>query len=141
MNARNPSICIGPNPSVSPEAGAPNALAQSRHAHKELERMIRRFADVFPGAAADAVSDADFCTDADIAAVARKQEGGDRPPASQRSPAAPALGCFDAGGWRIGSRGVRALAMRPAFRRAFRGGIVSPIPRNVEPDVHRVLSR
>jgi hypothetical protein len=73
MNARNLSICIGPNLFVSPEAGSPNALSESLQANKELEVMIRRFDEVFPKIAADGFSAADFCTEADIAAILNKQ--------------------------------------------------------------------
>jgi hypothetical protein len=73
MNARNLSICIGPNLFVSPEAGSPNALSESLQANKELEVMIRRFEDVFPQIAADGFGDADFCTQDDIDALVNKK--------------------------------------------------------------------
>jgi hypothetical protein len=71
MNARNLSICIGPNLFVSPESESPNALSESLWANKALELMIRRYDEVFPGPSASGFGDEDICTDEDIATALR----------------------------------------------------------------------
>jgi hypothetical protein len=71
MNARNLSICIGPNLFVSPESESPNALSESLYANKALEVMIRRYDEVFPGPSETGFIENDFCTDEDIEKVLR----------------------------------------------------------------------